>query len=131
MHSPQIPAGFASSRRKRGSSSRCKMSIFSLAKAGLPNFLQRTRPAECRCWSSTTGHVSQSRSRSAAIWRGYTLSLICSDATCANKRRSRSEEHTSELQSRENVVCRLLLEKKKKKRKMKINNKKKKKKKEI
>src|SRR5690606_39439156 len=31
---------------------------------------------------------------------------------CAPKRRS--EEHTSELQSRENLVCRLLLEKKKK-----------------
>src|SRR5436309_4556977 len=29
----------------------------------------------------------------------------------------RSEEHTSELQSRENLVCRLLLEKKKKKQK--------------
>src|SRR5690606_40234434 len=29
--------------------------------------------------------------------------------------RHRSEEHTSELQSRENLVCRLLLEKKKKK----------------
>src|SRR5207302_11452708 len=29
--------------------------------------------------------------------------------------RLRSEEHTSELQSRENLVCRLLLEKKKKK----------------
>src|SRR5690606_41997764 len=29
----------------------------------------------------------------------------------------RSEEHTSELQSRENLVCRLLLEKKNKKRK--------------
>src|SRR5690606_39678911 len=29
-------------------------------------------------------------------------------------RRPRSEEHTSELQSRENLVCRLLLEKKKK-----------------
>src|SRR5690606_40655833 len=28
----------------------------------------------------------------------------------------RSEEHTSELQSRENLVCRLLLEKKKRKR---------------
>src|SRR5207302_3627469 len=28
-------------------------------------------------------------------------------------RRARSEEHTSELQSRENLVCRLLLEKKK------------------
>src|SRR5436309_11165409 len=32
-------------------------------------------------------------------------------ANCATKR---SEEHTSELQSRENLVCRLLLEKKKK-----------------
>src|SRR5690606_41311339 len=31
--------------------------------------------------------------------------------------RERSEEHTSELQSRENLVCRLLLEKKKKKKK--------------
>src|SRR5207302_11308772 len=29
---------------------------------------------------------------------------------------ARSEEHTSELQSRENLVCRLLLEKKKKKK---------------
>src|SRR5690606_41552623 len=29
-----------------------------------------------------------------------------------NKRKDRSEEHTSELQSRENLVCRLLLEKK-------------------
>src|SRR5436309_7554523 len=32
---------------------------------------------------------------------------------------ARSEEHTSELQSRENLVCRLLLEKKKKKKKKK------------
>src|SRR6266511_6420849 len=32
-------------------------------------------------------------------------------------RPTRSEEHTSELQSRENLVCRLLLEKKKKKKK--------------
>src|SRR5690606_39824443 len=31
-----------------------------------------------------------------------------------NKYGNRSEEHTSELQSRENLVCRLLLEKKKK-----------------
>src|SRR5690606_42160299 len=30
--------------------------------------------------------------------------------------RGRSEEHTSELQSRENLVCRLLLEKKKRKK---------------
>src|SRR5690606_40267530 len=32
---------------------------------------------------------------------------------------NRSEEHTSELQSRENLVCRLLLEKKKKKKTIK------------
>src|SRR6266511_697304 len=41
----------------------------------------------------------------------------------------RSEEHTSELQSRENLVCRLLLEKKKKKKLTLIFFKKKKKKK--
>src|SRR5690606_41559547 len=34
---------------------------------------------------------------------------------------SRSEEHTSELQSRENLVCRLLLEKKKLKRQHKYS----------
>src|SRR5690606_40488649 len=34
---------------------------------------------------------------------------------------NRSEEHTSELQSRENLVCRLLLEKKKKKQTEKRN----------
>src|SRR3712207_8337083 len=38
--------------------------------------------------------------------------------TCATspRRSRRSEEHTSELQSRQYLVCRLLLEKKKKKR---------------
>src|SRR5690349_24012231 len=35
----------------------------------------------------------------------------------------RSEEHTSELQSRRDLVCRLLLEKKKKKKKKKSRNK--------
>src|SRR2546427_12081964 len=66
----------------------------------------------------------------------YTLSLhdalpICrpAPARCARKWRNlsarqpharhlyRSEEHTSELQSQSNLVCRLLLEKKKKNRK--------------
>src|SRR5438552_8066710 len=40
----------------------------------------------------------------------------------------RSEEHTSELQSPDHLVCRLLLEKKKKKKKKKKDNKKKKRK---
>src|SRR6266511_2833676 len=61
----------------------------------------------------------------------YTLSLhdalpISDGCTTGNPHRCtaapssaswRSEEHTSELQSRENLVCRLLLEKKKKKKK--------------
>src|SRR5690606_40366926 len=47
-----------------------------------------------------------------AIWANGKAShrLSCS---IAPNNRSRSEEHTSELQSRENLVCRLLLEKKK------------------
>src|SRR5207302_4315935 len=34
------------------------------------------------------------------------------EVAAGGKHHSRSEEHTSELQSRENIVCRLLLEKK-------------------
>src|SRR5688572_32626947 len=39
------------------------------------------------------------------------------EASRASRYRPRSEEHTSELQSQSNLVCRLLLEKKKKKKK--------------
>src|SRR6266478_7632622 len=46
---------------------------------------------------------------------GHALLLYCGH---------RSEEHTSELQSQSNLVCRLLLEKKKKKEKSKKNQKK-------
>src|SRR5688572_30921397 len=38
-----------------------------------------------------------------------------------HQRAARSEEHTSELQSQSNLVCRLLLEKKKKKKKKLIS----------
>src|SRR5207302_8703692 len=44
------------------------------------------------------------------IWRGPSFTWVAV---------GRSEEHTSELQSREKIVCRLLLEKKKKKNKKK------------
>src|SRR5436309_5588812 len=60
------------------------------------------------------------------VWTDYSgeeTSGTCRQFTCkyhgwrtAGRCRSRSEEHTSELQSRENLVCRLLLEKKKKKK---------------
>src|SRR2546430_6847999 len=44
-----------------------------------------------------------------AVLRGLTA---CEEVTAENARRDRSEEHTSELQSQSNLVCRLLLEKK-------------------
>src|SRR5690606_39707811 len=42
-------------------------------------------------------------------WLGWELTQL---AIAVDERGERSEEHTSELQSRENLVCRLLLEKK-------------------
>src|SRR5690606_40664909 len=47
-----------------------------------------------------------------ADWRLFTT-LIRFDPVYVGHFKCRSEEHTSELQSRENLVCRLLLEKKK------------------
>src|SRR5947208_13194203 len=41
---------------------------------------------------------------------------VCTSATRTPAPRARSEEHTSELQSPDHLVCRLLLEKKKKKK---------------
>src|SRR5260370_3749737 len=54
------------------------------------------------------------RSESQADWEGLLTDLYRRGLE-GNKR---SEEHTSELQSHLNLVCRLLLEKKKKKRKL-------------
>src|SRR2546422_8104610 len=45
-------------------------------------------------------------------WKPFSAKLFVSHFT--NERDHRSEEHTSELQSRLHLVCRLLLEKKKK-----------------
>src|SRR3712207_6132248 len=44
---------------------------------------------------------------------GVTRDRVAYDAQWAGRRFTRSEEHTSELQSRQYLVCRLLLEKKK------------------
>src|SRR5690606_39302769 len=43
--------------------------------------------------------------------RSKSASLLPPQIRTARRRTGRSEEHTSELQSRENLVCRLLLEK--------------------
>src|SRR5688572_801868 len=71
------------------------------------------------CRSPSAGRTSRSRSCSARSGEGRG----CRGGT-------RSEEHTSELQSQSNLVCRLLLEKKKKKKK-KTNKKKNNNKKEV
>src|SRR5690606_41992318 len=56
------------------------------------------------------GPVSSSRSGSSNTHRAMNSARNASLTSCCARR---SEEHTSELQSRENLVCRLLLEKKK------------------
>src|SRR2546426_6071594 len=60
---------------------------------------------------------NSSHSRAAAFWQDMMDGRI--PLLCARRKRrcrhTRSEEHTSELQSPCNLVCRLLLEKKKKK----------------
>src|SRR5215475_5374204 len=66
----------------------------------------------------------RTRSRSTAAGRS-----ACRPGCRCGCAATRSEEHTSELQSRENLVCRLLLEKKKKKKKLLLLVQKKKKKK--
>src|SRR5438132_9340289 len=64
---------------------------------------------------SARGYRDPCSSRRSRIgktsWRGRDW---CS--TCPRTNRDRSEEHTSELQSHSDLVCRLLLEKKKKTR---------------
>src|SRR5437899_9940449 len=59
----------------------------------------------------TPSVVSSSMGKTLAL-----QSLLPSGRACAVKFATRSEEHTSELQSLRHLVCRLLLEKKKKKK---------------
>src|SRR3712207_7978603 len=56
-------------------------------------------------------HVSPPEHKSANLWRAAPVPQL-SWRRVRRKARARSEEHTSELQSRQYLVCRLLLEKK-------------------
>src|SRR3712207_8506345 len=73
----------------------------------------------CRNASSSSAPVT-SRSSSPAFLQGSAARLRCcigATSSCGDSTttfESRSEEHTSELQSRQYLVCRLLLEKKRK-----------------
>src|SRR5690606_40920144 len=84
------------------------------------------RSSDLRASSASRGGSSRSpngntsaRNRKASGFESMlaktSLKAFCmrASASCTAHSSSRSEEHTSELQSRENLVCRLLLEKKK------------------
>src|SRR6266511_5600309 len=67
-----------------------------------------------RCRGRTWAPRRARSQRSATHCRRVLVAAQVSADRRAQHPLSRSEEHTSELQSRENLVCRLLLEKKKK-----------------
>src|SRR5467141_4372533 len=78
-------------------------------------FLMIRRPPRSTLFPYTTLFRSPRDARGRR--RIPTRSAVCpsSGRATAPSKRCRSEEHTSELQSHLNLVCRLLLEKKKKK----------------
>src|SRR5256884_747300 len=75
-------------------------------------FLMIRRPPRSTLFPYTTLF----RSRPASSYTGWNPVERHRSTQAPDCRRERSEEHTSELQSRLHLVCRLLLEKKKKKR---------------
>src|SRR5436309_10018184 len=95
-------------------------------------FFMRPRPPRSTLFPYTTLFRSLARKRSGGRASssagmknsGKSAAKPAAETWCKSRfpppvsRHSRSEEHTSELQSRENLVCRLLLEKKKKKYKL-------------
>src|SRR3712207_7005944 len=65
--------------------------------------------------ASGSSRLTSARRTSAGTGAGFDIDTTTRRRDASPQLRSRSEEHTSELQSRQYLVCRLLLEKKKKK----------------
>src|SRR5437588_13100363 len=86
-------------------------------------FLMIRRPPRSTLFPYTTLFRSRARVRSAfrEFPAGRGTESRSRRAAARPERRGRSEEHTSELQSHSDLVCRLLLEKKKKKKTAKKN----------
>src|SRR3712207_8958618 len=68
--------------------------------------ISRRRPGSCAT-------ATRSTSRSSPSWTCPASCRAPTRSSTASSAAARSEEHTSELQSRQYLVCRLLLEKKK------------------
>src|SRR5690606_41638422 len=69
--------------------------------------------AEARISFLKKEHAEQAMRAGAHALESYSRMEKTKDDAIKSAQARRSEEHTSELQSRENIVCRLLLEKKK------------------
>src|SRR2546430_11405703 len=76
--------------------------------------LFRSRPWNRSAWSVTTGAAAGEPAPATTDTATTGPEGITVLGTATMDRDMRSEEHTSELQSQSNLVCRLLLEKKKK-----------------
>src|SRR5258708_20573536 len=74
------------------------------------------RPPRSTLFPYTTLFRSRNCASSATPRASAISPPKCNSATSGEKWPRRSEEHTSELQSPDHLVCRLLLEKKKKKK---------------
>src|SRR6266851_7307209 len=90
-------------------------------------FLMIRRPPRSTLFPYTTLFRSQPKRRARAAWSARLSPPYPWRRWRSSALRLRSEEHTSELQSHHDLVCRLLLEKKKKKKNKNQNKKKNKK----
>src|SRR2546429_9101013 len=79
-------------------------------------FLMIRRPPRSTLFPYTTLFRSSTRAAGVSCSSQPRRTSCRATRTSASRSRRRSEEHTSELQSRLHLVCRLLLEKKKKKK---------------
>src|SRR5438132_8767264 len=81
--------------------------------------LFRSRPPRSAAARSISRGTPRRIPEARAFWA---TSSIGAASSRSRSWRDRSEEHTSELQSHSDLVCRLLLEKKKKKKEQKTKN---------
>src|SRR5690606_41217879 len=94
--------------------------VHSLAPPPALHSFPTRRSSDLRAFLALQNPEEQIRLLEKVLEKGYTVQqteervrrLLEDKPAQPRKRRKRSEEHTSELQSRENLVCRLLLEKK-------------------
>src|SRR5206468_9344882 len=92
----------------------------SISPNGLRNFLNGSAPrsatrAKLERWLAEQQHVSRPPNVGQLV---RLLNELAGDLSTQQTAHERSEEHTSELQTRSDIVCRLLLEKKKNRMKM-------------